>query len=203
MAHAAQLSLKELQDSPPELVVISPNDPTAMIQYVQECQEMQIPYIYDPSQQIVRLTGEVLCRGIQGARALFVNDYEYALVMKMTGLSADEMLRDNPQAFIVVTRGEKGATVYTNSQVYDLPVVKPEEIIDPTGVGDAFRGGFLTGYSRDLDLPTCAQMGALAATYCLEQRGPQGHTYTPTEFVNRFRTIFDDDGKLDVIIRDR
>ena len=82
-----------------------------------------------------------------------------------------------------------------------IPVVKPTRIADPTGVGDAFRGGFLTGYSLELDLPTCGQMGALAATYCLECPGPQGHMYTPAEFTTRFRQNFDDAGKLDVLLK--
>jgi adenosine kinase len=75
--------------------------------------------------------------------------------------------------------------------------VPTEHIVDPTGVGDAFRGGFLTGYGRGWDLELCGQMGSLAATYCLEQAGPQGHSYTSAEFVTRFRQSFDDHGKLD------
>jgi adenosine kinase len=199
MAYAAQLLLHELKDDRPDLVVISPNDPVAMNLYVVECQEMKIPYIYDPSQQIVRMSADELRLGIQGAQALFVNDYECALIGKMTGWSPQEILQHNPQAFIVVTRGEDGAVIYAGSESYTIPVVKPECIVDPTGVGDAFRGGFLRGYSLGLDLSTCGLMGALAATYCLEQRGPQGHNYTPAEFVARFRSLFDDGGKLDVL----
>lgn len=199
MGYASKLSLHELEDSLPDLVMISPNDPAAMILYVQECRDMGIPYIYDPSQQIVRLTGEDLLQGMGGALALFVNDYEYALIQKMTGLHVDDVLNNGPQAFVVITRGEKGATIYTNQAVAEVPVVQPERIVDPTGVGDAFRGGFLTGYRLGLDALTCGQMGALAATYCLEQSGPQGHSFTPQEFVARFRTVFDDQGKLDIL----
>ena len=74
---------------------------------------------------------------------------------------------------------------------------------DPTGVGDAFRGGFLAGYGRGWDWRTCGQMGALAATYCLEQMGTQGHCYTPAEFINRFRQHFEDGGKLDILTKGR
>jgi len=201
MAFASQLSLHELEGSLPDLVVISPNDPEAMKRYVVECQEMGIPYLYDPSQQIVRMTADDLCKGIDGALAVFVNDYEFALVQKMTGLTPTSILER--AKFLVVTRGEQGASVYSGDEQYHIPVVKPEHIADPTGVGDAFRGGFLTAYAHGLDLLTCGRVGILAATYCLEQHGPQGHAYTPAEFVARFRRYFDDEGKLDVLVLDR
>ncbi|MCK5316135.1 MAG: carbohydrate kinase family protein, partial [Anaerolineales bacterium] len=86
MAHAAELSLRELEGNPPDLVVISPNDPEAMRKYVMECQELGYPYLYDPSQQIVRLDCDDLREGIEGALALFVNDYEFALIQKMTSM---------------------------------------------------------------------------------------------------------------------
>ncbi|MFM8323171.1 MAG: PfkB family carbohydrate kinase, partial [Chloroflexota bacterium] len=168
--------------------------------YVRECCEMGIPYLYDPSQQIVRLDAAELERGMRGAMALFVNDYEYALIQKATGLSAADVLKNGPQAFVVVTRGEKGATIYTHAGEIDAPVVPPLAIVDPTGVGDAFRGGYLTGFSRGFDVAVCARMGALAATYCLEQRGPQGQSYTRAEFVARYRLHFDDQGLLDQLL---
>jgi adenosine kinase len=102
--------------------------------------------------------------------------------------------------FVVVTCGDRGATIYTQTETHHIPVVVPERIIDPTGVGDAFRGGFLKGYCHGFDLLTCGRMGVLAATYCLEQRGPQGHCYTPEEFVTRYRAIFGDQNKLDQLI---
>jgi adenosine kinase len=193
MAHAAELSLHALDDDRPDLVMISPNDPRAMRQYGLESQEMGIPYIYDPSQQIVRMNAAELAEGIIGAYALFVNDYESALVEKMTGLTPEAIIARSTQderAFVVVTRGAEGVTVYTKAGVVHSPVVPPVQIVDPTGVGDAFRGGFLTGFAHGLDFTTCAQMGALAATYCLEQRGPQGHQYSVAEFVARFRENF-------------
>lgn len=205
MAYASQLSLTELRENPPDLVVISPNDPGAMNTYVEECQSLGFPYIYDPSQQLVRLVGETVRRGILGAQALFVNEYEFALVQKMTGLAPREMLEQGQALgthlagrdfFIVVTRGEQGVLIYTPGQTYQVPIVPARQVVDPTGVGDAFRGGFLTGFGLGLDLEMCARMGVLAATYCLEQRGPQGHTYTQAEFVSRFRQSFDDQGKL-------
>lgn len=190
MGYAARLSLHELNTQPPDLVMISPNDPAAMSQYVQECISLGWRYIYDPSQQIVRLNADEVRCGIESALALFVNDYEWALVQKMTGAVPDDLLAGSAERFIVVTRGADGATVYCSAGQIDIPVVPPERIVDPTGVGDAFRGGFLTGYRLGLDMKTCARMGALAATYCLEQRGPQGHSYSRHEFVERYRREF-------------
>jgi len=201
MAYAAQLSLTELSGDPPDVVMISPNDPGAMHLYVNECRQMGIPFLYDPSQQVVRMTGEDLCPGLEGAMALFCNDYEYALINKMTGRGADEVLKNRPDAYVVVTRGEQGTTIVTNAGFYEIPIVPAEQIVDPTGVGDAFRGGFLAGYSHGFNLTTCGEMGALAATYCLEQRGPQGHDFTRTQFVTRFRQHFDDQGLLDPLLK--
>jgi adenosine kinase len=198
MAHAAELRLADLEGERPDLVMISPNDPEAMKQYVIECQALGLPYLYDPSQQIVRMTAAEIQRGIQGALGLFVNDYEFALIQKMTGFSAEQILLQ--VNFMVVTRGEKGATVYAGPQSWQIPVVPPVKIADPTGVGDAFRGGFLVAYSRGLSLETCGRVGALAATYCLEQAGPQGHHYTPAEFVARYREHFASDAQVERLL---
>ncbi|NMC14076.1 MAG: carbohydrate kinase family protein, partial [Chloroflexi bacterium] len=190
MAYAANLSLRDLPCDDSALVVISPNDPLAMQKYIRECHEMNLSYIYDPSQQIVRMTPEEIMAGIDGALALFVNDYEFGLIQKMTGMSHKAIMQKIQ--FMVVTCGDRGATIYAGENVFQIPVVAPEKIVDPTGVGDAFRGGFLVAYGHQLDWEICGRVGALAATYCLEHSGTQGHSYTPLEFITRYRKYFND-----------
>lgn len=197
MGVAAQQSLHKGQKQP-NLVVISPNSPEAMTKFAAECRELKIPYLYDPSQQILRLEGQELLRDMEGARFLFLNDYEFGLISKKTGLDLTHMLQHVD--VIVVTRGKDGSTVYAAGKEYNIPVVKETCIVDPTGVGDAFRAGFLTGYSRGWGWELCGQIGSLAATYCLEQKGTQNHFFTRIEFVRRFRENFDDKGILDIII---
>lgn len=199
MAHAAELKLVNLHGAKPDLVVISPNDPTAMKDLPLECQELGIPYLYDPSQQIVRMDAETIKEGVVNAFALFVNDYEFELLLKATGMKLKDILAH--VSLLVVTCGEKGALIYADGKKFDIPVVPAKEILDPTGVGDAFRGGFLTGYRLGLDWQRCGQIGALSATYCLEKRGPQSQSYTRAEFVERYHSFFGDDGKIDILLK--
>lgn len=198
MADAGLISIKDLGLTEDDLVMISPNDPDAMIKYALECQELGIPYIFDPSQQIIRLDEQALKKGVQGAHAIFSNDYEFELLQKHSKMTADQILKSVD--FTVVTKGDKGSVVYEGEQVCgEIPIFPPIEIQDPTGIGDAYRGGFLKGYLNDFDLVLCAQMGALAATYCLEEKAPQAHCFLMDAFVTRFRTVFDDQGALDLL----
>jgi adenosine kinase len=198
MGVASKQSLTEVRPRP-DLVVVSPNAPDAMTKFAAECRELKIPYLYDPSQQILRLEGSELARDMECAHFLFVNDYEFGLISKKTGWDLPQMLKHVD--VVVVTRGKDGATVYTGSSEYFIPTVPEREVVDPTGVGDAFRGGFLAGYAQGFDWKLCGEVGSLAAVYCLEQKGTQNHTYNRAEFVNRFREHFDDGGKLNQLLR--
>lgn len=197
MGYAGTQSLKDLA-SKPDLVLVSPNEPGAMTKFAAEARELGIPYLYDPSQQVLRLNGAELARDMEGAYLLFCNDYEYGLISKKTGWDLAQTLEH--VTVLVVTRGKNGATLYTNGHECHIPVVPERLIVDPTGVGDAFRGGFLAGYSHGFDWKLCGELGSLAAVYCLEQNGPQSHSYTREEFVARFRQHFDDGGSLDCML---
>ena len=198
MGVAATQSLKNLAVKP-DLVIVSPNAPDAMMKFPAECRELGIKYLYDPSQQVLRLEGDELARDMEGAHFLFCNDYEFGLISKKTGWSLDQILEH--VNILVITRGKDGADLYMDGESVHIPTVPEDEIVDPTGVGDSFRGGFLAGYSQGFDWKLCGEIGSLAAVYCLEQRGPQSHSYTREEFVARFRRHFDDGGKLDVFLK--
>jgi len=199
MADAVKVSLLNKNLTKEDLVVISPNEPRAMGKYCEECYQMGVPYIFDPGQQIIRMTGEELKFGVSHAHALFVNEYEFQLLQKHTGMSEADILA--APEFTVITLGEHGSRIHTKEgQEYLVPVVVPERILDPTGVGDAYRGGFLQGYLANLSFEICGQMGSLAATYCLEQNGTQNHSYSVKEFVTRFRAHFEDKHALDAIL---
>jgi len=198
MSHASEVKIADWQGEKLDLIVISPTDPIAMDLYIDEAAALNIPYLYDPSQQTVRLSGDELRKGVEGAYALFTNYYEFCLIEKHTGLSLADI--QDLVEILVITKGEDGSLIYSGGKEIEVPVIPPKTIIDPTGVGDAFRGGFLTGMSYDLGLELCGQIGALAAAYCLETDGPQSHSYTVEEFIHRFRKHFDDQGKLDQLL---
>ena len=187
MAHATELRFADLEPKP-DLVLISPNDPEAMVAYAAECIELGINYFYDPSQQILRLDSEPLEAGIQGCEALFANEYELALIEDKTSLTIDDITKLTK--FTVITRGEEGSDLYTPEGRQRIPIVAPRETAEPTGVGDSYRAGFLKGYLHDLPLNCCCMMGALCATYSLEHLGPQSHHFDLDEFVARFDTEF-------------
>jgi adenosine kinase len=198
MAFSKDLSIHNIQKSDIDLVVISPNDPTAMCKYAQECTEIRVPYLYDPGQQVVRNKPDEIREGILHAQSLFINEYEYELIQKHTGMK-DQEIRDAVD-YVVITCGECGSDIWVKDEHYKIPVVQPTAIADPTGVGDAFRGGFLRGMRLKLGFQTSGQMGALAATYCLENRGTQNHRFTIPEFVQRYRDYFNDQSALKALL---
>jgi len=200
MGHADRLSFYDLEHGAIDISIISPNAPAAMVKYARECQELGIPYIYDPSQQIIRLTGEELLAGIRGARMLIVNEYEFGMIKNKTGLPDTELLA-LPESTII-TRGEQGSTIYADGQILHVPVVPPEPLVEPTGVGDAFRGGIIKGLLRGYPWEVAGRIAALAATYVLEQYGTQNHAYTRSEFVERYRRVFGDTEALQDLLRE-
>src|SRR5918993_4584550 len=186
MAHAAELSFRTAPDA--RLVIISPNDPVGMVQYAEECRTLDVPFIWDPGQQCARMSGEELASGLAGAAIVICNDYEFELIRQKTGLDEAGVL--SRAAALVITKGENGCTILQGSTSIDVPAVTPHKIVDPTGVGDAFRGGFLKGMADKAPYEVCARLGSVAATYALEHLGGQSHAYSWTEFKARYEQHF-------------
>lgn len=198
MAYARDYSLTNTVDVQPSYVVISPNDPQAMVQLVDECLARGIPYMYDPSQQLPRLEGDVLRRGIEGAHALTVNEYEWNLLSRKTCMSQADVL--GYVKVLARTLGKHGAEIFADGQHYEIPIFPTDDITDPTGVGDAFRAGILCGMQHNWDWDVTGRVGSLCAAYAIEKTGTQTHRYTPSEFVARYRQVFDDRGALDALL---
>lgn len=186
MAHAAELSFRTV--GPVDYVIISPNDPAAMTQYAEECRAMGLRYIFDPGQQCARMSGDELADGIRGAYMVICNDYELELIRQKTGLGEVDLLAQ--AELLVVTRGEHGSRVMSAAGTVDVPAVPPSRIEDPTGVGDAYRGGLLKGLAHGASLTVCARLGSVAAAYALEHVGGQSHAYTWREFQSRYERHF-------------
>lgn len=196
MSYARKYTLAQTVPTKPNYVIISPNDPVAMAQLVEECVERSIPFMYDPSQQIPRLDADTLRRGVENCHALAVNEYEWSMLSRKVGLSETDIT--NKGKVLVRTLGKNGAEIFAAGQHYPIPVYPTDQIVDPTGVGDAFRAGLLCGMAFDWPWDVTGRAASLCAAYALEQVGTQNHRFTPQEFVNRYRIAFDDRGVLDM-----
>lgn len=186
MANAGELSFRAIGDC--GLAIVSPNDPGAMIQYAEECRTLGIRYIFDPGQQVARMSGDELKEGTLGASIVICNDYEYEILKQKSGLTESEILSQSEA--LIVTRGEHGSTIITPESRTDVSAVAPRRIVDPTGVGDAFRGGLMKGLAIGLGYAESAQIGSVAATYALEHLGGQSHSYGFSEFLQRYEEHF-------------
>jgi adenosine kinase len=186
MANAAELSFRDALDC--TMAIISPNDPSAMLQYAEECRALSLPYVWDPGQQCARMSGDELADGLRGSAITICNDYEFELIRQKTGFSEDAVMEQ--AGALIVTRGEHGCTIREGDSEVAVPAVPPHRIVDPTGVGDAFRGGLLKGLAAGATLEVCCRLGSVAATYALEHLGGQSHAYTWAEFAERYEAQF-------------
>lgn len=166
-------------------VVVGPNDPAAMKKFVSECRDQGLRYLYDPAFQIGNFSAEDLRFAIEGAELLIGNDYEIALIEQKLEVTHEELILMGPKA-IITTLGAKGAIIESRHEAVHIKPAKPKNVSDPTGAGDAFRGGFLAGYLKGYDLMVAGQMGALAAVYTVEKYGTVTHHYTKDEFAKRY-----------------
>jgi adenosine kinase len=195
MQRGKELTYRGLDKREIDYVIISPHDPEGMVRNCAECRELGIPFIFDPSQQLARLNGPQVLEAMAGAFGLTLNDYELEVLKTKTGLDEAGIL--DKVGLLVVTCGADGAMFISKDRRVQMPIAPAREILDPTGVGDAFRGGLLVGLLRGYPWEVTGRIGALAATYCLEQVGTMNHRYTVPEFVARYRETFGDAPELD------
>ncbi|TXH43327.1 MAG: carbohydrate kinase family protein [Actinobacteria bacterium] len=180
-----------------DLVLVGPNDPDAMLRHTEECRERGLPFAADPSQQLAYMDGDSIRRLIDGAAYLFTNEYEAALTEQKTGWSAEEILERVGTR--VTTLGKDGAKVETvEGEVARVSVPQEERIADPTGVGDAFRSGYLAGVAWGLSPERSAQVGSMMATLVIETVGTQEYLLEPAEFRRRFAQAYGDAAAADL-----
>lgn len=198
MSEAAQIELGPLAGPTPfDLVVISPNDPAAMLRHTQECRDRGYPFAADPSQQLAWSDGAMIRRLVDGAAYLFSNDYEAAVIAKKTGWT-DAEIRQRV-GVRVTTHGEHGVVIDGEGiETVRVAAVPAGAAVDPTGVGDAFRAGFLAGTAWGLTTERSAQVGATLATVVLETVGPQEYDLPSAGFLDRLAQAYGDTAAAEV-----
>lgn len=187
MKETPNLKIKDVSPKP-AYIVISPNHPVAMVNFAKQAKALKIPYMFDPGMQLPRLSEKDLLIGIKGADILIGNDYEMELLRNKV-LMSDEKLLENVRV-LITTLGGKGAQIKTKTENMMISPAKAKKVVDPTGAGDAFRGGFLAGMFANKDLKTCGQMGAIASCYAIEKYGTTNHGYTIKEFIQKYKGNF-------------
>jgi adenosine kinase len=201
MSQARDISLAEVVNDfdgvgTPELVIVGANDPEAMFLHTEECRKLGLAFAADPSQQLARLTGEEIRKLIDGATYLFTNDYEWELLLSKTGWTEADVMAQ--VGLRVTTLGAKGVDLVDDGGCVHVPVVPETSQVDPTGVGDAFRGGFLAGHSAGLSLERSAQLGSLVAVLVLESTGTQEWDWDREVAVTRLAGAYGDDAAREI-----
>jgi adenosine kinase len=194
MARASEISLSEWVGGAggPDLVLIGANDPDAMLRHTRECLELGVAFVADPSQQLARMEGPAIRQLVEGARYLITNDYEWELLLQKTGWTEAQVAERSEVR--ITTLGEHGAQL-VGRDGFELKIgVVPETgKVDPTGVGDGFRAGFLAGIANGLSLERAGQLGSLVAVNVLETDGPQEWTWDRHGSVARLRDAYGPD----------
>ncbi len=173
-------------DTKKDLLLIGPSGASGSMSFVRQAIRLKIPYMFDPGFILTQINDKDLELGVSNADFLIGNDYEIDVIKKR--------LKSWQKLFagrtVITTLGEKGGIVKTPRKTYKISAAKPKRVLDPTGAGDAWRAGFLSGVERDFDIKTCGQIGAVAASFTIENYGSQEHKFTIKEFENRYRQNF-------------
>lgn len=170
------------------IAIIAPDGRDGMLQHAQQCADLNVPFIFDPGQGLPMFNGDELKAFIALATYVAVNDYEAELLTERTGLSLGKIAES--VSALVVTRGEQGAEIFTKKEHLAIPCVKVDQVVDPTGCGDAFRAGMLFGLTNDLDWPTTGRLASLMGSIKIEHQGPQNHVLSRAEIDDRFHQAF-------------
>jgi len=199
MSEARNIELKPVVDvaGTPDVVLISANDPDAMVRHTQECRQRGYAFAADPSQQLARMDGHEIKPLIEGATYLFTNEYESALIEQKTGWTSRDIA--SMVETRVTTLGKNGSRIERKGEKPVLvDIAQEDRRTDPTGVGDAFRSGFLTGMAWGLSDERAAQLGSLLAAYVIETVGTQEYVLSRASFLNRLARNFGDEAAADV-----
>ena len=189
MSHARELSVTDNLKGA-QYVIVSPDDPEAMKRHCKEAKDAGATLIYDPSFQVLAMDGEFLWEGARGAKALILNDYEFSMFCEKTGKSIEELHEEIE--ILVVTLGDQGSKILPRGgDEIRVKPVKTEGAVDPTGCGDAYRGGFMTGLVNGCSLQECGQLGSVASVFVVEQYGTQSHSYSSADFCKRYQENYD------------
>lgn len=172
------------------LAIIAPGNVEDMITYSQSYKEHQIPYIFDPGQQIAVLSAEQLVEVITGSELLISNDYELEMIIQVTGLGKSDLLERTKA--IISTLGENGSLLCSQENEVPISAAKALKVLDPTGAGDAYRAGLIKGLVMEKGLADAARMGATCASYAVECYGTQEHSFTNEGFWARHLATFGD-----------
>jgi len=199
MSEARLVELKPIVDrvGDPTFVLIAADDPEGMVRHTAECRQRGYPFIADPSQQLAFSDGELIRDLIDGAAYLFSNEYESHMIEAKTGWSADEIL--DRVGVQVTTLGKDGVKIQQRGAAdIVLPAAKDVHAIEPTGVGDAFRAGFLAALEWGLGHDRAAEVGCVLAAYVVETVGTQEYSFSPSEFVKRIEDSYGVDAAVDI-----
>jgi adenosine kinase len=182
MNRSSELDFDRL-DPDKTILIVSPGNLEDMVIYPRLCRERGIDYIFDPGQSLPMLKADDLMDVITGSLILISNDYELDLIMNKTGLSRKDLLKRT--GTIITTLGEFGSRIVTVGGEMDVPVVKARQVLDPTGAGDSFRGGLITGLVEGHEISHCARLGSVCASFSVECYGTQEYCFNAEEFEQR------------------
>jgi adenosine kinase len=171
-----------------KLAIVAPDGRDGMIEHARDCAAAKIPFIFDPGQGLPMFSGPELVDFIELATYVAVNDYEAELLTERTGLSLPQI--SERVSALVVTRGEQGAEIFTAEGRFDIPVVRVDDVVDPTGCGDAFRAGMLFGLTNGMDWMTIGRLASLMGAIKIASQGGQNHAPTPETISDRFHKEF-------------